>query len=71
MVAVTFTSAHPFASLAARGRRLLNRFTAHQARNARYHDVLNELRQLNDRELEDMGITRGDFDAIASGRYTR
>lgn len=71
MAAVTFTPAHPFASLAARGRTLWHRLAAHQASRRQYYDVLNELRRLNDRELNDMGIGPGDFDAIASGRYTR
>ena len=71
MAAVAFTPAHPFASLAARGRNLWNRFAAHQANRRQYYEVLNQLRLLNDRELNDMGIGPGDFDAIASGRYTR
>ncbi len=71
MAAVTLTPAQPFASLATRGRNFLSRFAARQESRARYYAVLNDLRRLNDRELDDMGISRGDFDAIASGRFTR
>ena len=71
MAAITFTPAHPFAALAARCKELMNRYAAHRARQAEYYRVMNELLRLTDRELYDMDITRSDFDAIASGRYTR
>ncbi len=36
------------------------------ARRATYNRVLAELAMLNDRELEDMGLSRADFHAIAA-----
>jgi uncharacterized protein YjiS (DUF1127 family) len=31
----------------------------------RYRDTVNELSRLSDRELEDIGLVRGDIDAVA------
>ncbi|WP_299925128.1 DUF1127 domain-containing protein [uncultured Pelagimonas sp.] len=36
------------------------------ARRATYTRVFNELSALNDRELDDMGLSRADFHAIAA-----
>lgn len=38
------------------------------AKFAQYRRTLRELNQLEDRQLRDLGITRSDFKAIASGQ---
>ncbi len=36
-----------------------------------YNRVMHELRMLDDRTLDDIGITRADFSAVAAGTYQR
>jgi uncharacterized protein YjiS (DUF1127 family) len=37
----------------------------------RYREAVRELSQLSDRELEDIGIRRGDIHAVVSGALVR
>lgn len=47
--------------------RLRSRFAA----RAEYHRTLNELRNLDRRTLDDLGITPDQIDAVARGRIAR
>lgn len=38
---------------------------------SQYRETFNALDKLNDRDLWDMGITRGDIDDIAAGRFRK
>jgi len=38
---------------------------------SQYHQTYTALDRLNDRDLWDMGITRGDIDDIAAGRFRK
>ncbi|MSO74729.1 MAG: DUF1127 domain-containing protein [Alphaproteobacteria bacterium] len=33
--------------------------------------VLNELQSMDDRQLADIGLSRGDIESVASGKYSR
>lgn len=38
---------------------------------SQYRSTYNQLSKLSDRDLWDMGITRGDIEDIAAGRYVK
>ncbi|HQT89238.1 MAG TPA: DUF1127 domain-containing protein [Acidiphilium sp.] len=57
-------NAHQAANLFERGRNLLAQFRARRS-------VMLELSQLNDRELADIGLTRGDIPGVASDDFGR
>lgn len=38
---------------------------------SQYRETYNQLSKLRDRDLWDMGITRGDIEDIAAGRYRK
>lgn len=38
---------------------------------SQYRNTFNELHRLTDRDLWDMGITRGDIEDIAAGKYIK
>lgn len=66
---MAFATQPAFPATAERGlfARLLGDFLARRATRQRRAYVLNQLGRYSDRELADMGISRGDFPAIASG----
>jgi uncharacterized protein YjiS (DUF1127 family) len=75
---MTTTLVNPYrvlgASAASRGRttpatgfvgRLLHRATGWLGAHRRYQQTLDELSVLSDRELDDIGLTRGDIETVA------
>lgn len=54
--------------------RFMTAFTSLFASFSNWNDARqtrNSLSRLTDRELEDIGLARGDIDAVAVGRWTR
>lgn len=51
--------------IATRGSSLLQRLFAWIGEQQRYRRTLNELSALSERELEDIGLTRGDIEHVA------
>jgi uncharacterized protein YjiS (DUF1127 family) len=51
--------------------RLRANFTARRAEQRRRNRIVTELSRYTDRELADLGFSRADFPAIASGTYMR
>jgi uncharacterized protein YjiS (DUF1127 family) len=49
----------------------LGRFASRLAARHRAATEVRELYQFDDRELRDMGLSRGDFSAILNGTYRR
>ena len=50
---------------------LLSQFNAWRARRRERRQVIRELSAHTDRQLADMGITRGDIRAVAAGTFRR
>ncbi len=50
---------------------LFGRFRSWLTARADYRRTINELRNLDARTLDDLGLTAGDIEAVARGRITR
>ncbi len=61
----------PTMGIYVRAIRVLDRISAGVAERRRRAAVLRELRQCDERDLRDLGISRYDFEAIARGSFKR
>lgn len=64
MAYATHTQSYGFA-LIARVQHLIEEFKENRVLRAQYYTTLAELRQLDDRDLVDLGLSRYDFEDIA------
>ena len=72
-MAILIDSFHSHAGSASAHRMhgLVERIGAFFAARRQRAQILRELSELGDRDLHDLGINRGDFDAIVNGTYRR